>query len=91
MSSAAQQSGQNLSQVNAGIQSQNANLAQKKQQSAESGLEGLYGTNVGAGIGALGQSTGALNDAGNLKSFWQSLLQQGMQSAGQAAAGGAFG
>jgi hypothetical protein len=78
---------QNLSQINAGLQTNNANLAQKKQQSALSGLEGLYGENVGAGENALGLSTSALNDAGHLNNFWQQLLLQGMQSAGQAATG----
>jgi hypothetical protein len=76
---------QDLSQINAGIQTRNADLQQKQRQSGISGLEGLYGENVGAGESALGLSNSALNDAGNLKDFWQQLLLQGVQSGGQVA------
>ena len=78
--------GEDLSQVNAGIQSKNADLQQKQRQQGISGLEGLYGENVGAGEQALGLSTGAIKDAGSLDNFWQDLLKQGIQSAGQAGA-----
>jgi hypothetical protein len=84
---ASENASKNLSQVNAGIQTNNANLQQKQKQSALSGLEGLYGENVGAGENALGLSTSALNDAGHLNNFWQQMILQGMQSAGQAATG----
>jgi len=80
------QGGQQLSQINAGIQKSNADLQQRQRQQGISGLEGLYGENVGAGENALGLSTSALNDAGNLKNFWQQLLLQGVQGGGQAAA-----
>lgn len=85
-SAASRNAGQELSQVNAGIQSKNADLEQKQRQSALSTEEGLYGTNVGAGENALGLSNTSLNDAGNLKDFWQQLLLQGVQSGGQVGA-----
>jgi hypothetical protein len=81
------QGGENLSQVNAGIQNKNANLQQQQKQQGISGLEGLYGENVGAGEKALGESNTAYKDAGDMSTFWQQLLLQGMQSAGQAATG----
>ena len=67
---------QELSQINAGIQSKNADLQQRQRQQGLSGLESMYGENVGAGEQALGQSTSALNDAGHLANFWQQLLSQ---------------
>ena len=81
--------GQELSQINSGIQTRNADLQQKQRQQGISGLEGLYGENVGAGENALGLSTGALKDAGSLSNFWQDLLLQQMKN-GQAAAGAAM-
>lgn len=80
------QGGQELSQVNSGIQTSNANLKAKQQQAGISGLEGLYGENVGAGENALGLSNSALNDAGHLQNFWDQLLLQGIQSGGQVGA-----
>ena len=77
------QGGQELSQINAGIQGRNANLQQQQRQEGISGLESLYGENVGAGENALGLSTGALKDAGDLQNFWQQLLLQGIQTGGQ--------
>jgi hypothetical protein len=76
---------QDLSQINAGIQTKNADLQQKQKQAGISGLEGLYGENVNAGENALGLSNSSLADAGNLKNFWQSLLMQGIQTGGQVA------
>lgn len=76
------QGGENLSQTNANIQTKNADLAQKKQQEGLSGLQGLYGENVGAGENALNLSNSALKDAGSLQNFWQQLLLQGVQTAG---------
>ena len=87
ISQAGQNAGQELSETNAGIQAKNAGVKVQQQQNAEKGLEGLYGTNVGAGEQALGESNSALKDAGSLSNFWQQLLLQGVQSAGQAAAG----
>lgn len=71
---------ENLSQTNAGIQTRNADLMQRQHQAGISGLEDLYKTNVGAGENALGLSNSSLNDAGNLKNFWQDLLMQGMKN-----------
>jgi hypothetical protein len=83
--SASRAAGQNLSQVNAGIQTRNADLQQKQKQEGISGLGNLYGENVGAANQDIGLSNSALNDAGNLKNFWQQLLLQGVQSGGQVA------
>ena len=77
--------GEDLSQVNAGIQSKNADLQQHQRQAGLSGLENMYGTEVGAGENALGLSTSATNDAGHLPDFWDQLLTQGIQSGGQVA------
>lgn len=79
---------QELSQTNAGIQTRNADLQQKQKQQGLSGLESLYGTNVGAGENALGLSNSALSDAGNLKNFWQEQLLQYENNEEKAAAGG---
>ena len=84
-----QNASQRLSQTNAGIQSKNADLMQKQRQEGISGLEGLYGENVGAGETALGLSNSSLKDAGDLSNYWQQLLMQGIQSTGQVAAAAA--
>lgn len=81
--------GQNLSQRNAVIQNQNAELKAKQQLGAEAGLGSLYGENVNAGNQALGLSNSALGTAGNLKNFWQDLLMQGLKSGGEVAAAAA--
>lgn len=81
-------SGEELSGINAGIQTRNADLKQKQRQQGISGLEGLYGENVGAGENALGLSSGALKDAGSLSNFWQDLLMQGLKSGTQVATAG---
>lgn len=91
ISQAGRDAAEQLSQRNAGIQTQNANLKAKQQSDAEHELGSLYGTDVGAGESALGISNSALNNAGNLQNFWQQMLLQGMSSAGTAASGGAFG
>ena len=82
--------GQELSQINAGIQTNNANLKAKQQAEAESGLGKMYGEDVGAGEGALGLSNSSLASAGNLKNFWQDYLlnAQKEESSMAAAAGG---
>jgi hypothetical protein len=87
ISQASRNASQNLSQTNAGIQTASANLAAKRQGQAQAGLGNLYGENVGAGINALNSSTNAFHDASQIKPFWEQLLLQGMQSAGQAASG----
>ncbi len=85
------QGSEDLSQINAGIQTKNADLEQRQKQQGLSGLEGLYGENVNAGENALAGSTTALNDAGHLANFWQQLLQQGMQSGEQVASAALMG
>ena len=81
-----QHASENLSQTNAGIQTKNADLQQRQRQQGISGLESLYGTDVGAQENALGQSDTALKDAGSLTNFWQQLLMQGVKSGGDVAA-----
>lgn len=44
-----------------GVQTKNADLEQKKQQSGLSGLEGLYGTNAQDTLSSLGVQNGAVN------------------------------
>lgn len=77
--------GQDLSQTNANIQTKNANLEQSQKQAGLSGLEGLYGENVGAGESALGLSNSALGTAGNFKNYWQQLLSQQLKAGDDAA------
>lgn len=88
---ASRTAGQNLSETNAGIQKNNADLQQKQRQQGISGLEGLYGENVNAGEGALGLSNDALKSAGGLQNFWQTYLLQAMSTANKAAEAGAGG
>lgn len=85
-SQAGRNAAEQLSQTNANIQSENANLKAKQSAQAEGALGSIYGTDVNAGNNALGISNNALNDAGNLKSFWQNLMLQGLQSGGEVAA-----
>ena len=84
---AGRNAGQELSQVNAGIQTNNANLKAKQQSDAERGLGSLYGEDVGAGNNALGLSNQALGTAGNLKNFWQDYLLNAQKAASSAAMG----
>jgi len=86
--SANQHASEGLSQINAGIQTKNADLQQKQKQQGLSGLEGLYGENVGAGENALSESNTSLNDAGNLSNFWQQYLLSAMSGASKAATAG---
>lgn len=80
------QASQNLSQAAVGNQTANANLQQQNQRAATSGLENLYGTELGGSESALGLSNQALNNANQVQNPWMKLLQQGIQSGGQAAA-----
>lgn len=81
--------GEDLSQINSGIQTRNADLKQKQRQQGLSGLESLYGENVHAGEDALGLSNSSLSDAGNLKNFWQDyLLNAQKEAAAMASTGG---
>lgn len=86
-SEAGRNASQQLSQINAGIQSKNADLAQRNKQQAISTEAGLYGTNVGASNRFLDTSNTALKNAGDLSNFWQQLLLEGVKSAGDVGAG----
>lgn len=55
--------GDQLSKAATGIQTNNAGLEQKQQQAGISGMENLYGTNMGSAIGALNTSNQALSGA----------------------------
>jgi hypothetical protein len=71
------QASQNLSNAAVGTQVRNAGLAQSNQQSAEHGLQNLYGTELGGSQNALGMSNQAINIAGQQRpSFWQQLGSQ---------------
>lgn len=76
---------QNLSKANLATQNENQQVKQQQQQTGIKGLGSLYGTNEGAAVGGLNASNSALKTASNVSPFWQKLLMQGMQSAGQAA------
>ena len=86
ISQASQHAGENLSQRTAELQSKNADLQQKQRAQALSGLGDLYGENVNAGEKALGLSNQSLEEAGNLKNFWQDLLSQSMGDAAKVGA-----
>ena len=86
-----QHASENLSQTNAGIQTKNADLQQRQRQQGISGLESLYGTNVGAQENALNTSNTSLKDAGDLSNFWQQQLQQWENNAEKAGDSAAMG
>ena len=66
--------GANLSKVAVGTELASNEQAQQNQQRGISGLQGLYGTEIGQGENALGLSNEALGVAAKAKpSFWQSL------------------
>jgi hypothetical protein len=73
---------EDLSQINAGIQTGNANL---KNQQQKEGLAGESGLLTG-GENALGLSDTALHDAGTLPNEWQTILNQYLGSGEKAAA-----
>lgn len=60
---AARRGGQNLSQSALGIQAQNEQLKQKQREEAAQGLQGLYGTDVGAQLKSMGIADEDLNTA----------------------------
>jgi hypothetical protein len=65
-----------LSQTNAGIQSEDAQLKAKQSQAGLSGLGALYGTDVNAGNNALGLANQATQIAGQQKpGYWQQFGQ----------------
>jgi hypothetical protein len=57
----ARSAGENLSKGVLGTQIQNAREKERQQESATSGLEGLYGTNLGESVGSLGQVANNVN------------------------------
>lgn len=59
--SAARSASAGLSKAATGIQTKNADLKQKQQQSGLSGLENLYGQNEQGSIGALGETAANVN------------------------------
>ena len=84
----ARNQGQNLSEAALGTSKANADLQQRQQQSGISGMEGLYGTDLGASQNALGLSNSALTGANQsaANNPWMKLLMQGVQSGGQVGA-----
>ena len=85
ISEASRNASQRLSQTNAGIQTDSADLGAKRQMQAQGGLGSLYGENVGAAGNALNASNSSLKDAGDLSNFWQQLLLQTEKSGGEVA------
>lgn len=73
---AARRGGQNLSQSALGIQAQNEQLKQKQREEAAQGLQGLYGTDVGAQLKSMGIANEDLDTA--LKAGQQGWLQNTM-------------
>jgi hypothetical protein len=82
------QASQNLSNAAVGTQVRNAGLQQQNQRAATSGLESLYGTELGGSESALGLSNSALNTANQsaANNPWMKLLQSGIAAGGQAGA-----
>lgn len=82
----ARSAGQNLSKAALATQIKNADLKQHQQQAGLSGLEHLYGTNVGAGVGALGEVASNVNANTNAEDAswnWSKyLLDPAMGAAG---------
>lgn len=56
------------------IASQNANLKQQQKEEAAKGLEGLYGTDIGASVNALGLVPGMINAGTNASKLQGGLL-----------------
>ena len=85
---AARRQGQTLSQNALNVQNQNAMLQQKKQQEGLSGLEGLYGTDVGAQLKAMGIVPDDINAEVNAsKSGWMQNLEGGISALSGASKG----
>ena len=87
ISEASRNASQRLSQTNAGIQTNSADLGAKRQMQAQGGLGSLYGENVGAAGNALNASNSSLKGAGDLSNFWQQWLLNAQSGAAQAAQG----
>ena len=95
ISDASRGAGEQLSKNLLGIRGANAKLKQQQQNTAISGLEGLYGTGVQGGNAALGEvaplvqaNTGAINASYDP---FTDILNPLIGATGSAAGGGAFG
>lgn len=75
------QASQNLSNAAVGTETNSANLANRQQQEALSGLGNLNSTELGGSLNALGMSNQALNIANQAKpSFWSQLATTGAKN-----------
>ncbi len=82
---ASQGTGQNIQNILA----QNANLKQQQQQEGAGTLQGIYGTNVNAQLGAMGQVPGDINSQVNAgKSGWLQNLEGVLGTIGTLGMGG---
>ena len=94
MAASARTAGQQLSNASLQTVLKNAALKQQQQESAQRGLEGLYGESANAGNAALSATAANVNantQAENASWDWaKDILDPAMQAAGQAAGGGAF-
>lgn len=88
--SAVRSAGSGLSRAAVGTETNSADLAHETQQEGLKGEQGLYGTELSQGEGALGLSDQALNIASQAKpGFWQQYGQQlGQQAMNQLISGG---
>jgi hypothetical protein len=77
---------ENLGKTAVGAQLENAKMKESQRRAATSGLEGLYGSELGASMGALGLSNQALNDENHAPNFWQQAILQAMSGASQVGA-----
>ena len=83
-------SGRQLSQGVLGTQIANAKLKEQQREGALSGLQGLYGTNTGASVNALGQVAGNVNaSTGAENASWD--WTKGLDSVSRAATPFLFG
>src|SRR6185503_14268182 len=73
---AGRQASEKLSDIDAGIESQNAKLKSNQQQEGIAGLEKLYGEDVGAGTNALGLANQITDISGKQQpGYWQHFGQ----------------
>jgi hypothetical protein len=73
----ARDSGKTLSKATLGVQNQDAMLKQSQRRAALGGLQGLYGTEAGSSLGALGivpQAVNANTNASNASWNWAKYL-----------------
>jgi hypothetical protein len=70
-----------------GIAAQDVTQAKKENQEGAAGMQGLYGTNVGAQLGAMKQQSTDTMDAASLNPGWMKGVEGLVSAAGQGAAG----